>query len=63
MAKPNDNPAPRDPLSLIRGDPALDAVWRDALRGESSAEGRAALVRHYRVERERHLNKKAAKDD
>lgn len=64
MPKPRSNgSSPRDPLSQIRGDPTLDAVWRDVLAGRSSPEGRAALIRHYRTERQRHLNKEATRDD
>lgn len=57
------NGGPRDPLSLIRGDPTLDAVWRDVLTGASTPAARAQLVAHYRTVRERHLNKAAAKED
>lgn len=63
MAKANGDTSPRDPLSLIRGDPSLDAVWRDALQGRSDPSGRAALIRHYRTERERHFTKKATSDE
>lgn len=56
------DPSARDPLSLIRGDPTLDAVWRSVLRGQSTPAGRAKLIAHLRAERERHL-KKAASDD
>lgn len=55
--------SPRDPLRLIRGDPRLDAVWRDALTGSSSPEGRAALIHHYRAEREKFLKKETTRDE
>lgn len=56
-------PTPRDPLSLIRGDPTLDAVWRDVLQGHSTGASRAQLVAHYRSERERHFKRKATPDE
>lgn len=63
---PNDgegrSPSSRDPLASLRGDPSLDAVWRDILHGQSSPEARAALIRHYRAMRERHFRKTAADD-
>lgn len=64
MTKTN-GPAPsaRDPLRQIRGDPTLDAVWRDALEGNSTPVSRAALIAHYRAARERHLRKKDTDDD
>ena len=57
------DPSTRDPLRLIRGDPRLDAVWRDALNGSSSPEGRAALIHHYRAEREKFLKKETIRDE
>jgi hypothetical protein len=56
-ARDPESPSARDPLSQIRGSPSLDAVWRDALSGNSSTEGRAALIAHYRAERARHFKK------
>lgn len=63
MPKQSNGTSARDPLSQIRGDPSLDAVWRDALQGDSTVEGRAALIAHYRKERERHFKKKAEADE
>ena len=62
MTTSNGNTSPRDPLSLIRGSPSLDAVWRNVLQGHSTPTSRAALIAHYRSERERHFKKKDAKD-
>lgn len=64
MAAPNNNgTTPRDPLGLIRGDPSLDAVWRDVLQGDSTAASRAALIRHYRAQREQFLTKEAVREE
>ena len=52
----------RDPLTALRGDPSLDAVWQSIVRGESTEGTRAALIAHYRAERQRHFTKKAIKD-
>jgi hypothetical protein len=63
MTKPNNpnngdpRPSARDPLSLIRGDARLDAVWRDVLRGDSTRSQRATLIYHFRAEREKFLGK------
>lgn len=63
MARNGNGTSPRDPLSTLRGDPTLDAVWRDVLTGNSTPASRAQLVAHYRASRERHLTKAAAKEE